>query len=87
MKNASHWHKKKNPEPGDGWEKKSKFRWTDWRADGLTDWHDGMTDWPTDGRRVQYLSEYYVYDVKKGPLKILGNFYQKSAKPFFKKIP
>ena len=55
----------------------------DWQTDGL----DGLTDQPDrpmDGRRVQYLSE-YVLRCKKGPLKIRGNIFKKSAKSFLKK--
>ena len=49
--------------------------------DGPTDWRTGrtdMTDWPTDGRRVQYQSEYVLRCKKaKGPIK--------TRKPFLKK--
>ena len=38
---------------------------------------DRLTDWHTDGRWVQYLSE-YVDNVKKGTLKIGGKFKKKN---------
>ena len=70
----SGWSDKKKTEPGTrGWLRK-----------GLQILMDGLADWPTDGRQVQYLSE-YVFDAKKGPFKIRGKYFQKSAKSFWKK--
>ena len=69
----SGWSDKKKTEPGTrGWLRK-----------GLQIPMDGLTDWPTDGRQVQYLRE-YVFDAKKGPFKIWGKYFQKSAKSFLK---
>ena len=43
---------------------------------------DRLTDWHTDGRWVQYLSE-YVYNVKKGILKIRGKSFLKICQTIF----
>ena len=44
----------------------------------------GVTDWPTDGRRVQYLSK-YVLRCKKGTLKNPGKYFQNPSNHFWKK--
>ena len=85
-------NKNTSPEPEDGSEKDCKFQWlTDWQTERLTtDWRrtyvltNGLTDWQTDGRRVQYLSE-YAMRWEKRTLKNQGNFFFTSAKPFLTK--
>ena len=43
---------------------------------------DGLTYWPTDGRRIQYLSE-YVLQCKNGTIKILGKLFFKNPRNHF----
>ena len=52
---------------------------SDGRTDELTVC-DGLTDWLTDGRRIQYLTEYVF-------LKIRGKCFQKIRQIIFEKMP
>ena len=54
---------------------------TNWRTDELTDWRtDGLTNWRTDGMMDGYSSGYALLCTKK----ILGTYFQKPAKTFWK---